>query len=457
MKTKTRPQSKILLALTAILCCVISFHSFGQNPCDAPTGLNSTGLTTSAATLSWTVVPGAVGYNVMYQEVGSLSPITISTATESVTISSLNASTNYEWQVQTDCGNSNLSAVSASATFSTPASVCSVPAGLNTTGITLSDATMNWTIVPGAVGYNIQYRLVGAPSWTSSSSWTLSSATTASLTVSSLIAGSYEWQVQTDCGNSYVSGFSAVDNFSPLAQPVCNTPTGLNVTGVTLTDATLNWTTDAGAQGYNVHYRSSGSATWIDLYSTTPSLALSSLTPATSYECQVQIVCAGGAGKSYFCKPASFNTLSASGCNVVPSALSAVSSSSTSALLSWTGGVDNGTGYAAYSYVIQYRVAGTQTWSITNSSVPSVTLSGLSPVSYEWMVSTDCGNSNNRSAFSAMATFSMSSLLQNVNSHISTVPNASNPSTHSAMFQSSGNAATDAQIVHDWLAAHGIY
>src|SRR6185436_20484078 len=113
----------------------------------------------------------------------------------------------------------------------TPSYVCSVPSGLNTTGITLSDATMNWTIVPGAVGYNIQYRLVGAPSWTSSSSWTLSSATEASLTVSSLAPGNYEWQVQTDCGNSSVSAFSAVSNFSPLAQQVCNTPSGLHVTG----------------------------------------------------------------------------------------------------------------------------------------------------------------------------------------------------------------------------------
>ncbi len=448
---------KVLFLLVAIIGCCVTLNSFGQTPCDPPSGLSSAGITTSAATLSWTAVAGAAGYNVTYQEVGSLSPITVSTATESVTVNSLNASSSYEWQVQTDCGNSNLSAFSASATFSTPASVCDVPAGLNTTGITLTDATMNWTIVSGAAGYNIQYRIVGAPSWTSSSSWALSSATTASLTVSSLPAGSYEWQVQTDCGSSGVSGFSALDNFSTLAQPVCNMPNGLNITGATLTDATLSWTAVAGVQGYNVRYRLSGNATWTEVYSSTPSLTVSSLTPATTYECQVQTVCTGG-DKSYFCKPASFNTLSASGCNVIPTALSAVSSSATSALLSWIGGVDDGTGYAAYSYVVQYRVAGTQTWSVTNSSVPFVTLSGLSSsASYEWMVSTDCGNSNNRSAFSAIATFSMLGSSQSASQYILTIPDASNPSTRSAMFLSSGSSSTDAQIVHDWLAAHGIH
>jgi hypothetical protein len=233
--------------------------------------------------------------------------------------------------------------------------------------------------------------------------------------------------------------------------------TVLNVTGVTLTDATLNWTAVAGAQGYNVRYRLSGNATWTEMYSTTPSLTVSSLTPATTFECQVQTVCAGG-GKSYFCKPASFNTLSASGCNVIPAALSAVSSTSTSALLHWTGGADDGTANVSYSYVIQYRIAGTQIWSIANSSVPSVTLSGLSPsASYEWMVSTNCGNANNRSAFSVIATFSTLGSSQSASQYITTVPNANNPSTRSAMFLSSGSSATDAQIVHDWLAAHGIH
>src|SRR5258706_9636109 len=456
MKTKIKSM-KVLFLLATIIGCCVTLNSSGQAPCDPASGLSSTGITTSAATLSWTAVSGAVGYNVMYQEVGSPSASTLSTATESVTVNSLNASSNYEWQVQTDCGNSSLSAFAASATFSTPASVCSVPAGLNTPGITLTDVTMNWTIVSGAAGYNIQYRIVGAPSWTSSSSWALSSATTASLTVSSLAPGNYEWQVQTDCGSSSVSGFSALDNFSPLAQPVCDMPAGLNVTGVTLTDAILSWTAVAGVQGYNVRYRFSGNATWTEVYSTTPSLTVSSLTPVTTYEVQVQTVCAGG-GKSYFCKPGSFNTLSASGCNVIPTAVIAVRSSATSSLLSWVGGVDDGTAYTTYSYVIQYRVAGTQAWSVTNSSVPSVTLSGLSPSSnYELRVSTDCGNSNNRSAFSAIATFSMLSSGQGASQYITTIPNASNPSTQSAMFLSTYSLAPAVHIVHDWLVAHGIY
>lgn len=328
---------------------------------------------------------------------------------------------------------------------------CSMPSGLNVTGITVSEATLNWTAVPQAAGYNIQYRVVGTPSWTTMTS------TIESLTISSLNSSSnYEWQVQTDCGHSILSGFK-VDNFTTLTM-ACDIPTGLNSTGITTTSATLGWDALTNVAGYNIRYRVVGMQTWSVMASSAASITVSSLTPATTYECQVQSDC-GGAYQSYFSKPISFNTLpSASGCNVIPTALSAVSSSATSALLNWTGAADDGTNYSAYSYVIQYRVAGTQIWSITNSSVPSVTLSGLTPsASYEWMVSTDCGNANNRSAFSAISTFSVSDLSQNGNSYITTVPNASNPATQSAMFISSGSVASDAQIVLDWLAAHGIH
>src|SRR5258706_1820854 len=116
MKTKIKSM-KVLFLLATIIGCCVTLNSSGQTPCDPASGLSSTGITTSAATLSWTAVSGAVGYNVMYQEVGSPSAITVSTATESVTVNSLNASSNYEWQVQTDFGKFNLPPLAASGPF----------------------------------------------------------------------------------------------------------------------------------------------------------------------------------------------------------------------------------------------------------------------------------------------------------------------------------------------------
>ena len=141
-------------------------------PCDVPTGLNATNVTATSATLKWTAVSGAVGYNIQYRIVGNPIWNTTTSATNSVNISSLSPSSNYEWQAQTNCGNNNLSPLSVLSFFTTPTPACSTPTGLSTTYITTSSATLNWTAVSGAVNYNIQYRVVGNPTWISTTSAT---------------------------------------------------------------------------------------------------------------------------------------------------------------------------------------------------------------------------------------------------------------------------------------------
>lgn len=94
--------------------------------------------------------------------------------------------------------------------------VCNVPTGLNATSITNTSATLNWTAVSGAVSYNIQYRAVGAPSWTATTS------TGASKTISVLTAGTqYEFQVQTACSGGNTSAFSGSANFTTTGGTTC--------------------------------------------------------------------------------------------------------------------------------------------------------------------------------------------------------------------------------------------
>jgi hypothetical protein len=452
MKTEIK-SLKVLFLLTAIIGCCFTLNSFGQAPCNAPSGLSSTGITISAATLSWTAIPGAGHYNVMYQEVGSSSAITVSAATESVTINSLNASSNYEWQVQTDCGSANLSAFSASETFSTPASVCSVPTGLNTTGITLTDATMNWTIVSGAAGYNIQYRIVGAPSWTSSSSWTLSSATTASLTVSSLAPGNYEWQVQTDCGSSNMSAFSSSAGFSTTVA-LCDIPTGVNASNITTTSATLVWNGMTNATAYNIQYRVTGNSSWSSATSSAKLLALSSLVPSTQYEWQVQTDC-GNANVSGFSSLTKFTTSGVPSCNNIPTGLNTVNVTEASAVLHWSAGTNDA---ELAGFEIQYRAVGNPSWTTITSITSSATVSSLIfGTNYEWQVRSNCSSSLH-SSYSALGSFTtMSHAPANTSStnYPLAVPVPNNPSTWISVIASTGNAQADWQIVHDWLLAHG--
>lgn len=93
----------------------------GTPTCSVPTGLTSNTITASSANLIWGSVSSATGYNVRYKAVSSSTWLTTTATGTSTSVSGLSASTNYEFQVQTNCGGSNTSAYSASQTFTTSA------------------------------------------------------------------------------------------------------------------------------------------------------------------------------------------------------------------------------------------------------------------------------------------------------------------------------------------------
>jgi hypothetical protein len=98
---------------------------------------------------------------------------------------------------------------------------CGVPAGLNTTNVTLLGATFNWTAVAGATSYQIRYRRQGAPNWITQ----LISAPATSVTISGLVSFStYEWQIQAICQTP--SDFSASVTFVTICTPVAAVITG---------------------------------------------------------------------------------------------------------------------------------------------------------------------------------------------------------------------------------------
>ncbi len=91
---------------------------------------------------------------------------------------------------------------------------CAIPSGLTAGSITQTSATLNWSIVSGAVSYNVQYRVNGTSTWTNTSSTTNSKA------ISGLSAGtSYQFQVQTVCAAT-TSAYSAIASFT-TSPPAC--------------------------------------------------------------------------------------------------------------------------------------------------------------------------------------------------------------------------------------------
>lgn len=205
--------------------------------CATPTGMVSSGITTTGATISWSATTGATGYSLRYRVSGATTWTTVSLTSSSYTFSGLTAGTSYEWQVSTTCSSTSSSSYTASQYFtttSTTTSTCATPTGMTTSAISTTGATLSWTAVSGAASYNVQYKL------SSATTWTTVTTTTNSKTLTGLTAGStYNWQVQTVCTSSTASYSSAVSFTTTSATSTCSsTYESNNTSGTAYTIAT---------------------------------------------------------------------------------------------------------------------------------------------------------------------------------------------------------------------------
>ena len=163
---------------------------------------------------------------------------------------------------------------------------CVSPSTLNTTNITTNSASLNWSAVPGAVSYDVDYKR-GTTEW-----WTnIATATTAtSLNLSGLNPlDSYDWRVRANCNSS--SSAYRLAKFT--TENPCGTPSGLNTSNITLSSATLHWSPVTNATNYTIAYKESNSTSWVyaafGIGST--SYTLTGLSAATSYDWEVNAQC----------------------------------------------------------------------------------------------------------------------------------------------------------------------
>ncbi|MFN0275314.1 MAG: M43 family zinc metalloprotease [Chitinophagales bacterium] len=114
-------------------------------------------------------------------------------------------------------------------------------------------------------------------------------------------------------GGSRVSIATSIGCTPPGGGGTCSAPTGMSTTSITTSGATLNWGAASGAVSYNIQYRISGGSTWTSTTSTTTSKAISGLAAGTTYEWQVQTVCASSS--SAFTSSTTFTTTGGSSCS----------------------------------------------------------------------------------------------------------------------------------------------
>jgi hypothetical protein len=110
--------------------------------CGAPTGLISSAITTSGATLSWTAVSGATTYDVNYKAASSSTWLNLASGipSTSVGIGSLTANTLYDWRVRATCtgGSGNYT----TAQFTTLSTTCASTLDNSTNGTISGAATI---------------------------------------------------------------------------------------------------------------------------------------------------------------------------------------------------------------------------------------------------------------------------------------------------------------------------
>lgn len=95
----------------------------GNGVCNTPTGLTSSNITSSTATVNWSAVAGAASYNLQYKTSTASTWTTVSNiATATYNLTSLSASTTYNYQVQTVCSGTSTSTYSSPSSFTTQAS-----------------------------------------------------------------------------------------------------------------------------------------------------------------------------------------------------------------------------------------------------------------------------------------------------------------------------------------------
>ena len=264
--------------------------------CNAPAQAQTTGITQTGATFTWSAVDGACSYKGTYYPLNNttVTGTSFTTTVTSFTVSNLQPGTSYHWIVQTVCCSGNTSSAYIAQNFTTlPIPTCNAPTIGKTTNVTQTAATFTWSKVYGACAYNVTYFIYVSPSTTAKTI----NVTDTTTTVTGLVPGTYyHWRVQTVCCNNAQSPNSSDGIFTTSSPPACNAPATSLTTGITQNGATFTWSAADGACSYKgVYYPMNNTTVTSTPFTTTAtSFTVSNLHANTSYRWLVQTICCSG-------------------------------------------------------------------------------------------------------------------------------------------------------------------
>ena len=356
--------------------------------CNAPTGINAQSITTNSANIHITAPSPAASSYQYYVSTSNIAPTGAGTDTAwtPIMLTQLTPGTTYYFWIRSNCGNGIFSSWSSVYSFTTLAETCAEPTNVAINSISQTGASITFSAAVPAPAGGYQY-VVSTSSGVPTGSGI--AAAGSPITVGSLTPGTtYYVFIRSNCSNT-TSAWTTVATFTTLANETCGDVSGITVTDVTTSGATVNFTapTPAPANGYEyvvstTNTTPTGSGTPV---AGSP-ITLSGLNAGTTYYVFIRALCAN-ASSGWGSSPA-FTTTTATTCSPV-TGLDTTVVNSTSADISFT---DPNTGTAGYTYYIS--TTNTMPSTGTAFTGTSTTIGGLtaSTTYYVWVVA-NCGTS----------------------------------------------------------------
>ena len=255
----------------------------GQVACDGPANVIAT-ATETTATVAFVAEPGA--HEVAIAEIWDDATVTpISVSDTFYTFSGLTASTTYTIGVRNVCSPTNMSDWVLT-TVTTDEHPCATPSALTVSDVTLTSATLGWTIGEAETQWELHV--------TGTNYDEIFTVTTNPYTVTGLTpAVTYSFTVSAICSETQTSEPSEAQAFTTAS---CQPVSGVTVSNVTTNSAQVSWTAVQGVNGYEVEYGASGfnQGAGTTVQASTNSASLTGLTSNMPYDVYVRSVCAEG-------------------------------------------------------------------------------------------------------------------------------------------------------------------
>lgn len=208
-----------------------ALYSWSQGQaCDPPLGLEMTNASGTTAKLNWTA-NGSQTYNIDYKAANSTTWTNVATnySGSNVVINSLTQNTDYDWRIQSNCSSTLTSTYLFAPRFNS-GNGCATPTGLVASNNLGTTTQLSWDAVGTASTYTLQYKTAAATTWN-----VIPNISTNTYSLQNLTANtSYVWKVQSSCGGTNTSIYSADTAFNSGFAPVVSPgPRALSFNGST--------------------------------------------------------------------------------------------------------------------------------------------------------------------------------------------------------------------------------